>query len=84
MRHHQRHIFMGIPIAFEKSTRDFGHSTYCVFKNLLSVLMDVMHLLIQCHGRCWMSRTASGHAKKFTARTINVVDKIENALGIGL
>src|SRR5260370_23840606 len=79
MGHHQCDVFMGIPIALEKFAGDFGHPPDSILKDLLSILMNAVHFLINCLVRWGMQRPAAGHIEICAAGTIDVVNEIENA-----
>ena len=78
MRNKQLYVRTFETIARQNILRDLCHLAHCIFEDGLALLVDKMHPLIHRFMGCRIEAAASGHVKGAAARTIHLVDEIND------
>src|ERR1700693_477846 len=83
MRDYQGKITACKSIALENLDRQLAHAPHSIFENLGAFLMYVMHPLFDGFLRGGLQRATGRHIEIASARTIQVMNEIQNAFVSG-
>ena len=73
-----------LPFFRQHALGHLGHLLYGVLEDLLAVLMDVVHLLVDGLVRCGIQAAAAGHVEVLAAGAFDLGDVVDDAVFAGL
>ena len=84
MRNDEREIVARVSVALEELRGKLAHPAHGVLEHVLPFLMHVVHALFDRFMRGRVERAAARHVQIAAARAVNVVRKVDDAVGVGV